>query len=336
MKISSNISLKNLNTFSLDYSAQNVIEINTEEEAIRLFQEKKLTEGQYYILGGGSNILLTRNFKGTIILPEIKGIMVEKKDNQSVIISSGAGVKWDDLVEWSVEKGFYGLENLSLIPGNVGATPVQNIGAYGAEVKDSIFRVKAVSLEDGSIKYFSNEECLFGYRSSIFKEGLKGKYMITRVYYKLSAIPFLKLDYGSLQEELKKIGEINLKNIRQAVINIRRSKLPDPDEIGNAGSFFKNPVVSQKTAEDLKKIYSALPIYNDKPGFIKLAAGWLIDQCGWKGYRKGDAGVHAKQALVLVNYGNALGKEIFDLSEEIRISVKGKFGVDLHREVEVI
>ena len=287
-------------------------------------------------MGSGSNILFTSDFKGIILCPEIGGIKIEEQDQENVLISAGAGVNWDNLVEWTVNKGFGGLENLSLIPGLVGATPVQNIGAYGVEVKDTIEKVRAVSIEDGAIAEFNNNDCRFEYRNSIFKGKIKGKYLVTRVYYRLTSNPLLKLDYGSLNDEIKKLGDVTLKNVRQAVINIRRSKLPDPKIIGNAGSFFKNPVVSSSAAENLKKMYPQMPAYKDQSGGIKLAAGWLIDQCGWKGKRIGDAGVHDKQALVLVNLGKANGKEIYNLSEEIKKSVWEKFSIELEREVEVV
>jgi UDP-N-acetylmuramate dehydrogenase len=331
-----NVSLKTFNTFGLDYKADCMIHIRTEKEAITLFKGKTDWKKPLLILGSGSNILFTSDFKGTIIYPEFDGIKVEDQDRVKVIISVGAGVNWDDLVEWTVNNGFGGLENLSLIPGKVGATPVQNIGAYGVEVKDTIDKVRTVSTDDGSIAEFSNADCRFGYRNSIFKNELKGKYLVTRVYYKLTTKPLLKLDYGSLNDEIKSLGEVTLKNVRQAVINIRRSKLPDPYIVGNAGSFFKNPVISSSVAADLKKSYPRMPVYEDQSAGTKLAAGWIIDQCGWKGKRIGDAGVHDKQALVLVNHGKATGKEIYDLSEAIKKSVKENFGVELEREVEVI
>jgi UDP-N-acetylmuramate dehydrogenase len=313
-----------------------MISIETEEEAISLLSYNKSLSNPLLILGGGSNMLFINDFDGTILYPEIEGIRIEEKFTEYVIVSSGSGVNWDKLVEWSVINGYGGLENLSLIPGKVGASPVQNIGAYGVEVNDVIEKVRAVSIENGALTEFSKNDCRFRYRNSIFKDELKGKYLITRVYYRLTINPLLNLNYGSLKEEVNKLGSITLKNVRQAVINIRRSKLPDPDIIGNAGSFFKNPVVSSSVAENLKKMYHLMPSYEDQSGNIKLAAGWLIEQCGWKGRRIGDAGVHDKQALVLVNHGNATGKEIYNLSEEIIKSVLEKFGIELEREVEVV
>lgn len=336
VNIYNNISLKKYNTFGLDYQADCLVSADSEAEVIQFLKEKESDKKPLLVMGGGSNILFTGNFNGTIIHPLIVGIRIEERNHDQVIVSADAGVNWDSLVEWSVNNGFGGIENLSLIPGSVGATPVQNIGAYGVEVKDHIEKVRTVCITDGSIKEFTNPECRFGYRNSIFKGALKGIYLVTRVYYRLNINPLLKLNYGTIYDELKKIGAPSLKNVRQTVINIRRRKLPDPVITGNAGSFFKNPVVSTIFAGELKKEYPAMPTYSDPSGGIKLPAGWLIEQCGWKGKRMGDAAVHDKQALVLINHGNATGKEIFGLSEKIKQSVYEKFGVELEREVEVI
>lgn len=331
-----NISLKKYNTFGLDYTADHLVSIDTEDEIIRFFREKRPVKEPILILGGGSNILFTSDFKGTIINPLIGGISIKESYPDHVIVSAGAGIKWDTFVEWSVANGFGGVENLSLIPGSVGATPVQNIGAYGVEIKDYIEKVRTVCITDGSIKEFTNHECMFGYRNSIFKGACKGIYVVTRVYFRLNINPVLNPGYGSLKNEVNKLGDLSLRNIREAVINIRRLKLPDYEITGNAGSFFKNPVVKISFADKLKKIYPAIPTFNEPSGNIKLAAGWLIEQCGWKGKRIGDVAVHEKQALVLVNYGKATGKDIFDLSEKIKQSVFEKFGIELEREVEVI
>jgi UDP-N-acetylmuramate dehydrogenase len=333
-----NVPLKKYNTFGLDYIADCLIHLRTEAEATTFFEGDKSWRKPFLILGSGSNLLFTGDFKGTILYPEMKGIRIEEKDmeNWNIIVSSGAGVNWDDFVEWTVNKGFGGLENLSLIPGKVGATPVQNIGAYGVEVKDLILKVNTINTSDGSLRIFTKNECKFEYRNSIFKNIEKGKYLVTRVYYNLKINPLLNLEYESLKEEVNRLGTLTLQNVRQAVINIRRCKLPDPEITGNAGSFFKNPVVEESLAGDFKNRYPAMPLYEDKKGFMKLAAGWLIEQCGWKGKRTGDAGVHDKQALVLINYGKATGREIYDLSELIKKSVYEKFGVRLEREVEVV
>lgn len=336
MKVFKNISLKKHNTFGLDYTAKCLISLNSIKSAVSILQKENLLKKPLLIVGSGSNLLFTDNFQGTIIRPDFRGIKIEEKSGDSVLISAGAGVNWDKLVGWCVDKGFGGLENLSLIPGTVGASAVQNIGAYGAEVGNVIEKVKAISVKDGSLAEFSNSDCGFGYRNSVFKSDLKGKYLIIKVYYRLNINPELKLDYGSLNEEIKKLGEPSLSNVREAVINIRRSKLPDPDIIGNAGSFFKNPVVTDAQAMKLLEMFPDMPQYTDVPGFKKLAAGWMIDKCGWKGKRIGDAGVHDKQALVIVNHGKATGKEIYELSELVKKSVSDKFGINLEREVEVI
>jgi UDP-N-acetylmuramate dehydrogenase len=336
MKVFKNVSLKKYNTFGFDYKAENMIHIDKLKDALSLFRGEISFKKPLFVIGGGSNILFTADFHGTIVRPFFRGIRIENKDENYVVVSAGSGIVWDKLVEWCVDKGFSGLENLSLIPGTTGATPVQNIGAYGVEVKDLIVKVKAINVKNGLIRIFSNKECEFGYRTSIFKRQLKGKYLITRVYYRLNINQSLTLNYGSLKEEVNKLGGENLKNVRQAVIKIRRTKLPDPEIIGNAGSFFKNPVVGAETAVRLKKEYPEIPQYDDFRETKKLAAGWLIEKCGWKGYRNGDSGVHDKQALVLVNYGKASGNDIRELSESIRKSVLLKFGVDLEWEVEVI
>ncbi len=337
MKIFENALLKKYNTFGLNYKSDYLFHIETEAEAVSIFKVTIPCEKPVMILGGGSNILFLSDFKGTILYPEIDGINIENTDTQNgyVTISAGAGVNWDAFVEWTVNKGFGGLENLSLIPGKVGATPIQNIGAYGVEVKDLITQVRTISTEDGTFRIFDNNQCEFAYRNSIFKNVLKSKYLVTRVFYKLSTDSILNLSYGSLKDEVSNIGDINLKNVRQAVINIRKRKLPDPEIIGNAGSFFKNPVIKSSLGSHFKNRFPDIPVYPDRDGYVKLASGWLIDNCEWKGIRRGDAGVHEKQALVLVNYGNATGKEIFDLSEEIRNSVSTKFGIELEREVEI-
>jgi UDP-N-acetylmuramate dehydrogenase len=331
-----NVSLKSYNTFRLNYKSEFFVSVKSESDAIKVIAQLAARQKPVLILGSGSNLLFTDDYKGTIIHPEISGITLEEKNPDFVIVSAGAGEDWDSLVGWTVENNYGGIENLSLIPGTVGAAPIQNIGAYGVEVKNTIEKVRALSLENGSVREFGNDECLFGYRSSIFKKDLKGKYLITRVYFKFTTNPLLNLAYGSLAEEVIKLGGATLKNVRDAVINIRKSKLPDPAIIGNAGSFFKNPVVEMSTAETLRKRYPQMPCYVDASGGIKLAAGWLIEQCGWKGKRSGNAGVHDKQALVIVNYGDANGREIYNLSEEIRKSVWYRFEVELEREVEVI
>jgi UDP-N-acetylmuramate dehydrogenase len=335
MRIERNISLKKYNTFGLDYKAMQLVHLETVNEASAFFRERK-EKDKTFIIGGGSNLLFTGDFAGELIHAQFGGIRIESVEGSKIIVSAGAGVVWDSLVEWTVEKGFSGLENLSHIPGETGATPVQNIGAYGVEVKQNIEKVEAVSTADGSLHYFDQKECGFGYRYSIFKGSEKGKFLVTRVFFNLTTLPSFNLDYGMLREEVLKIGDISPINVRKAVISIRQSKLPDPEIMGNAGSFFKNPVVADSFGGELLKKFPGMPYYTEGPGMIKIPAAWLIDQCGWKGRRAGDAGVHEKQALIIVNYGNANGKEIFDLSEAIRNSVEVKFGISLEREVEVI
>jgi len=331
-----NISLKKYNSFGLNVRADHFATFKLEENAIHFLKHHNETAENYLILGRGTNLLFTSDFHGTVIHIEMEGIALEGKKGIDVIVSAGAGVMWDKLVESTVKNGLGGLENLSLIPGLVGAAPVQNIGAYGAEVKNTIEKIRAISLEDGSIREFSNEECRFGYRDSIFKGELKGRYLITKVYFRLSTRPKLCLEYGSMKEEVNKLGSTSLTNVRKIVISTRQNKLPDPEQIGNAGSFFKNPVVKLSVVEELKAKYPKIPVFSDISGGAKLPAGWLIEQCGWKGKRIGDAGVHEKQALIIVNYGNATGMELFNLSEQIRKSVAEKFGITLEREVEVI
>ncbi len=331
-----NISLKKFNTFGINVKADHLAVFKHEEHAARFFRKHRDSCQKYLVLGSGSNILFTGDFHGTIIHPLMDGIAHENKKGTDVIVSAGAGILWDKLVESTVNDGLGGLEKLSLIPGRVGATAVQNIGAYGAEVKDVIEKVRAISLYDGSLREFSNSECEFGYRDSVFKHELKGKYLITKIYFRLSTNPKLCLEYGSLKEDIARLSSISLANIRKTIISTRQAKLPDPEKTGNAGSFFKNPYVTEKVLHEIQAGFPELPVFRDPSGRVKIPAGWLIEQCGWKGKRIGDAGVHDKQALVIVNHGNAGGRELFDLSEKIRKSVSDTFGIDLEREVEVI
>ena len=288
------------------------------------------------ILGEGSNLLFVNDFQGLIINPNIPGIKIAHEDRNNIWLEVGAGVVWDDLVEYAVFNLWGGIENLSLIPGKVGAAAVQNIGAYGMEIQHRIESVTGFDLESQTTYTMDVADCQYAYRDSIFKNLLKERFIITSVSFKLDKFPEFILNYGDLKHEVEKLGAINLRNIRKAVIGIRESKLPDPKVYGNAGSFFKIPIIESTLAEQLLATYPNMPHYPAPDGKTKLAAGWLIEQCSWKGFRRGDAGVHEKQALVLVNYGNATGKEIYDLSEEIKQSVQKKFGVELEREVNVI
>ncbi|MBL4735248.1 MAG: UDP-N-acetylmuramate dehydrogenase [Flavobacteriales bacterium] len=337
MEVQENVSLKRLNSFGIDVSAKYFVEISSVEDVRAFISESKFERLPKLILGGGSNILLKNDFEGVILKVGFSGIQLEREDEDHYYINVGAGENWHKLVVHCVDNGYAGIENLSLIPGNVGAAPMQNIGAYGVEFKDVFESLEAIDVNSGEIRQFSIDECRFGYRESVFKNELKGRYLISQVTLRLSRIPVLNTSYGTLGQELDSMGveDITIGAISQAVINIRSSKLPDPAEIGNAGSFFKNPIVSHEEFERIKSEHSNVVSYPADNG-IKLAAGWLIDYCGWKGKRVGDAGVHEKHALVLANYGNASGSEIFEMSEEILDSVSTKFGITLEREVNVI
>ena len=290
------------------------------------------------ILGGGSNVLFTKDFDGLVLKNGIKGMNVVKEDADHVYVEAGAGENWHGFVMHCIEQGLAGLENLSLIPGNVGASPMQNIGAYGVEIKDAFYELEALHMKDLASVRFNNGACEFGYRESVFKHQYKDQFTILSVIYRLNKQPHFNTSYGAIGQELERMGvkELSIRSISDAVIHIRSSKLPNPAEIGNAGSFFKNPEVTLEKYESLKAAFSEIVAYPLPHNRYKLAAGWLIEQYGWKGYRNGDAGVHAKQALVLVNYGHAKGEEIVELSWKVVESVKEKFGVTLEREVNII
>ena len=301
-----------------------------------ILSDASLKNEQKFILGGGSNILFTKDVDALVIKNEIAGIETISEEGDWVLVQVGAGVVWHNLVLNSIGMGYGGIENLSLIPGRVGAAPMQNIGAYGVELKDVFNSLEAVDIETGELRIFRSNDCDFGYRESVFKRALRDRYIITSVTLQLQKKPKLNISYGAIEQELEKQGvfEPTIKDVSDAVISIRRSKLPDPNELGNAGSFFKNPVVDKQKFDELKAKYSEIPGYTigDK---VKLAAGWLIEQCGWKGKVVGNSGSHEKQALVLVNYGSASGVEISNLSKEIMSSVYNTFGVQLGREVNV-
>ncbi|MBT3384469.1 MAG: UDP-N-acetylmuramate dehydrogenase [Prolixibacteraceae bacterium] len=337
MRFFENYSLKKYNSFGVDAMAKFFFEF-TELKDLMIFlrSDKSDKEEKLLVVGDGSNILFLTDFDGQVIHPNIPGIDIVREDRQNVWVEVGAGEKWDEFVSYCVDYRLGGIENLSLIPGTVGAAPVQNIGAYGQEVCTVIEKIKGYDLEKKEVMEFSADECLFSYRSSIFKHYLKNRFIISSVVFRLDKFPEFNLKYGILEEKVKEKGEKNLQNIRQAVIEIRSAKLPDVKNLGNAGSFFKNPEIDIEISEKLKIKYNELAAYPAKNGTVKLAAGWLIENAGWKGYREGDAGVHEKQALVLVNYGNASGQEIFELSEKIKQSVFEKFGVELEREVNCI
>ncbi|MES2513493.1 MAG: UDP-N-acetylmuramate dehydrogenase [Bacteroidota bacterium] len=338
MTISSNVSLKPYNTFGINADAKYFTSAQSPEEIKEILNSKAYKSHEHLILGGGSNLLITKNFGGLVIKNDLKGIEVVKETTDSVFVKCAAGEVWHDFVMFCISKNYGGLENLSLIPGCTGASPMQNIGAYGVEIKDTFYQLEAIHTETGELKTFTKTECEFGYRESVFKRKLKNQFIITSVTFQLSKQPAFHVEYGAIKQELDAmhISDLSIKAISQAVINIRSSKLPNPKEIGNAGSFFKNPEVSSDTYERLKEEFTNLMAYPLENGHYKLAAGWLIEQSGLKGYRQGDAGVHKLQALVLVNYGQATGNEIYDLSTLVLQTVKAKFGVDLEREVNII
>lgn len=331
------IDLQALNTFGMQVQAPYFAVIRNAGECTHI--RSAIPEGYPVLpLGGGSNMLFTQAPHAFILKNEIKGIELLREDEQQVWLSVGAGEVWHDFVLYCVQHGYAGVENLSLIPGTVGAAPIQNIGAYGVEVKQVIETVTYWGLAEEQFKTLDNAACHFGYRDSIFKRELKGQFLVTNVVFRLSKTPHFNISYGNIKEELAQQGitELSLKAVSDAVIHIRRSKLPDPKEIGNAGSFFKNPEVPVGVYEGLKVNYPAIPGFVVSPETTKIPAAWLIEQCGWKGFREGDYGVHQKQPLVLVNYGQAAGKDIYTLSERIIRSVQEKFGISLEREVQII
>ncbi|MCF6365858.1 MAG: UDP-N-acetylmuramate dehydrogenase [Bacteroidales bacterium] len=330
------LSLKEYNTFGIDVKSVYSFFCFNENELISFLKSDKGREEPYYILGGGSNVLFSEDYKGTIVLIKSKGISVVQENSNFVFIKAAAGEIWDDFVEYCVINNYGGVENLSFIPGTVGASPVQNIGAYGVEVKDIIDEIEVLNRKTLKKEVFLNKNCKFGYRDSIFKSELRNKYIILNVTFKLSKKHKLNLDYGNLNDELKLINNPGISDVRQAVINIRARKLPNPDEFPNAGSFFKNPVVKTGYFKELKEKFPELVSYPAPDEKIKLAAGQLIDLCNWKGKRENGTGVHDKQALVIVNYNNASGKDILNFSEKIQNSVFEKFGVKIEREVTLI
>jgi UDP-N-acetylmuramate dehydrogenase len=338
MQVTENVLLKPYNTFGISATARYFAPFASAEELLELAERQRRSQLPQLILGGGSNILFTQDFNGWLLKNGIRGISTAGEDNDHVYVKAGAGENWHGFVQHCIAQGLAGLENLSLIPGNVGASPMQNIGAYGVEIKDVFHELEALHLEDGRIVTFSNATCEFGYRESVFKKAYRQQFAILSVTYRLNKQPHFNTSYGAINEELQRMGvqELSVRAVSQAVINIRSSKLPDPAQTGNAGSFFKNPTVSREKYEALQAAFPKMVAYPVGGEQYKLAAGWLIEQCGWKGYRKGDAGVHPKQALVLVNYGHASGREIYDLSQEVLSSVEEKFGVLLEREVNIV
>lgn len=331
-----NYNVKHLNTFGIDVKANYFLEINGVGDYVDYLNSSSANCEKCLVLGGGSNLLFLNNYHGLIIHPTKKDINLVKEDEKNVWAEVSAAVEWDHFVEWSVENGFGGIENLTDIPGNVGASPVQNIGAYGVEAKDTVDSVKGFYLKDGLSFELDNSACQFGYRDSIFKRVLKDKVVITSVIYKLKKIPSYQLSYGNLKEKVDAVGEVNLKNVRTSVREIRAGKLPDTKEHGNAGSFFKNPVIALSQFKRLQQIHPTIPGYTTKNECIKLPAAWLIDQCGLKGKRVGGAQVYSKQPLVIINTGGATGNDIYDLAQFIIKSVLEKFNIIIHPEVNII
>jgi UDP-N-acetylmuramate dehydrogenase len=338
--LEANFDLKPYNTFGISAKCRYFGRFSSAEQLKSALKEVKLLNLPLMILGGGSNILLTKDYEGIVLRNEIKGFEIISETENEVIVRSGAGESWHEFVMKCLENNLAGIENLSLIPGSVGASPMQNIGAYGIEVKDVFHSLEALQIDSSIILSFDKTACEFGYRESVFKRKLKDQYIITSVEFRLQKEANVNTSYGAINDELEAKGISNptIRDVSNAVIAIRQSKLPDPKEIGNAGSFFKNPVVENIVVEDLLKKYPDMPNYPDRmnPNLTKLPAGWLIEKAGFKGMRIENYGVHAKQALVLVNYGGSTGKDIYDLSTNILATIKEKFGVDLEREVNII
>jgi UDP-N-acetylmuramate dehydrogenase len=336
MTIQENISLKKHNTFGVDVNARYFCEVWDITDLKNVVTSEIFENNSHLILGEGANILFIKDFNGLVIKPNFKGFSIVRETNDEIFIKAQAGEIWHDFVMYCCEKKWNGLENLAYIPSSVGASPIQNIGAYGVEIKDVLDELEAFNLETKNIEIFQNSDCKFDYRESIFKHEYKGRYVICSVTFRLSKLPKFNTDYTAINDELKRmnVSELSAKIIADAITNIRKSKLPETSEIGSAGSFFKNPTVSEKTFQRLKNQFPNVAAYPTNSG-VKLAAGWLIEQAGWKGFREGDAGVHAQQALVLVNYGNATGIEILNLAQRIIDSVKSKFGVELTPEVNI-
>ncbi len=343
MNIQENVSLKPYNTFGIEAKACQFAEIRSVADLQQILRDPAYASLPMLIIGGGSNLLFTRDFEGLVVKISLPGIEAIREDEQHVWLKAGAGVSWHQLVLYSIEQGLGGIENLSLIPGTVGAAPMQNIGAYGVEIQDTFDSLEAVDRQTGALKTFYSQDCHFGYRESVFKNVLKDRYIITSVTLRLNKQPVINTSYGDIEKILSQRQSENghptmpgIREVSEAVICIRQSKLPDPAVIGNAGSFFKNPVILQQQYEQLKKAFDAMPGYAFSDQTVKVPAGWLIEQAGWKGKRVGAAGVHDRQALVLVNHGGASGEEIKALARQIQAAVYEKFGIEIMPEVNVV
>ena len=336
MRIEENYSLEKHNTFHLPVKTRWFMEYATEEELERILRDEYFQECFSLHIGGGSNLLFINDFNGIILHSQIKGIQVIEDTDDTVLLRVGAAELWDDVVAYAVSKGWGGIENLSLIPGEAGAAAIQNIGAYGVEVKDVIEKVETYNQLSFEKRIFTNEECLYGYRDSYFKNEHNDPHIVTYIQIRLKKKPEFSINYGNLKSELAKYPEVTLQAVREAVISIRRQKLPDPEELGNAGSFFMNPIIPIAQFDELKKKYPEIPSYPAGEEFIKVPAGWLIEQCGFKGKSHGQVGVYEKQALVLVNLGDAKGHEIALVAESIRTAVKDQFGIEIVPEVKYV
>ena len=328
------ISLRDRNSFGVEQRAAHLVEFETPDDLREIFARG--IPPRWMVLSGGNNVLFTEDYDGLLLTPVARQITILEERGETIRVRAEAGVEWDDLVEWAVERGLWGVENLSLIPGKAGAAPVQNIGAYGCEAADTIRRVEMFCVETATMLTLDAAHCGFGYRESVFKHALKGRVVITAIELELSRTPRPRLGYGDVEREVEARGGATLRNIREAVCAIRRSKLPDPSVLGNAGSFFKNPVVEAPVAEALLAEYPDMPHYPAPEGRVKLAAGWLIDRAGMKGHREGNVGVHERQALVLVNYGGATGGEVIAFAHRVRQRVRERFGIEIDTEVNIL
>jgi UDP-N-acetylmuramate dehydrogenase len=340
MTVQQNISLLPFNTFHINVGAKYFTEIKSVDDLRQLLSEDVYKNNERLVLGGGSNILFTKDFNGIVIKNSLPGIVLVGEDPEHYYVKAAAGESWHGFVLYCIEKNYAGVENMSLIPGQVGAAPMQNIGAYGVEIKDVFHQLEALDVHTGESVVFNNEECEFGYRESVFKGKYKNKFIITSVTFKLRKVPKYNIAYGDIRKILDETAiqqpELTIKRVSDAVIKIRSSKLPDPKVLGNAGSFFKNPVISKQQFEELLLKYPIMPNYPQADGTVKIPAGWLIEQCGWKGKVVGNTGSHKMQALVLVNYGGATGHEIYNLALDIKQSVQEKFGIEINPEVNVV
>jgi UDP-N-acetylmuramate dehydrogenase len=333
--IQKNYSLRKHNSFGLDVRTKYYIKLTDQEQVIDFIKSDLANIRPLFVIGEGTNILFCKDYNGLVVNPLIRGIELKKETDEHIFLRVGAGENLDNFVNFCVDNNYGGVENLSFIPGSVGACPIQNVGAYGAEVKKVIDTVEAVDIESAEVRAFTNKECDFGYRSSIFKNKLKNKYIITHVIFKLDKIHEFILSYGSVEKELDKFPETSIQNIRLAIINIRKSKLPNPADLGNAGSFFTNPVVSLEHANSIRQYYPKMPFFMVSNNEVKLSAAWLIEQSNWKGKRIGNAGTYKKQPLVIVNYGEASGTEIYNLAKKIQKAVKNNFAINLEMEVNI-